>query len=190
MALLTNPEKIPGKTITFFFVVENSAAMKGLKLQTVNAALEQYTAVLQYYAAVKAQTEIRIALLTFAEDVQWLTEKPLSVESYVWSPIPETKNDTVTAVSFGSVFSELNQKLSKNVFMDSLSGALPPVIVMFSASPCPDNDAAMQESLRLLKKNNWDKNALKLAFAIGKTANREVLEKWTGCSAQIGRAHV
>ncbi|MCL2042505.1 MAG: hypothetical protein FWG89_00040 [Treponema sp.] len=182
MTLLTNPEKIPGKTITFFFVVENSAAMKGLKLQTVNTALEHYTAVLQYYAAVKAQTEIRIALLTFAEDVQWLTEKPLAAESYVWSPISEAENDTETAVSLGPVFSELNQKLSKNVFMDSLSGALPPVIVMFSASPCPDNDATMQESLRLLEKNNWDKNALKLAFAIGKTANCEVLEKWTGCA--------
>ena len=185
MALLTNPETIPRKTICFFFIVENSTAMYGAKLKAINTALENFIAILQYYAAAKAEVEIKIALLTFANEAKWVTERPVAAESYIWSPIPKSENDVLKNVSFGSMFSELNHKLSKNVFMDSKSGALPPVIIIFSTSPCSEDETFLNESLSCLTKNNWDKNALKLSFTIGKNISHELLEKWTGCAGLI-----
>jgi len=182
MALLTNPEQIPRKTLTFFFVVENSAAMSGKKLETVNMVLEHYISLLQYYAATITNAEIKIALLSFCENANWITERPVEAEKYIWSPLPAIDDEAIsTDVSFDSVFSELNQKLSKNVFMNSPVGALPPVIIFFSTSSGTENaEPLFAESFNRLSKNNWDKNALKLAFAIGKTANIDLLEKWTG----------
>jgi uncharacterized protein YegL len=178
MSLLTNPEQIPRKTITFFLVVENSIAMQKNKLETVNVALENYISLLQYYAATKTNADVKIALLAFSAKALWITEKPVAVEQYVWTPISESINGN-NAVCFVSMFDELNQKLAKNAFMDSLSGSLPPVIILFTTSSCPNNDT-LNESLTRLSGNNWDKNALKIAFAIGKTAERELLERWTG----------
>jgi len=182
MPLLINPEQIPRKTLTFFFVVETSAAMRGTKLETVNTVLEHYISLLQYYAATITNAEIKIAVLSFCNTAHWITEKPVEAEKYIWSPLPVNDDEALNiTVSFDSVFTELNQKLSKNVFMDSPSGALPPVIIFFSTSPGTENtDSPLAESFCRLLRNNWDKNALKLAFAIGKTASVELLEKWTG----------
>ena len=176
MPALTNPEVIPRKPLTFFFVVENSAAMNGSKLATINTALENFTALLQYYAAIKTGAGIKIALLTFGEHTRWLTPNPVDAGRFVWEPIPEGAGNH--GACFNAVFAELNSKLSKKTFLASPVGELPPVILLFATSPgSPDTGA----HLCLLAKNNWDKNALKLAFAIGKTADKSLLEKWTGC---------
>ena len=177
MPLLTSPEGIPRKSITFFLVVETSHAMHSNKLETVNRALENYIALLQYYAAARTDAEVKVALLGFSGKAHWFTEKPVKVDQYVWKPL--TENTDNEPISFNNVFDELNNKLSKNAFMESVSGAYPPVIIFFSTSSCPLSPA-LDDSLTRLSGNNWDKNALKVAFAIGKTAEKDILERWTG----------
>ena len=180
MPLLTNPERIPRKSITFFLVVETSYAMHSTKLETINTALENYIALLQYYSAASTDVDIKIALLGYSGKACWLTEKPVQVDQYVWKTLKENTDHEL--ISYNNVFDELNQKLSKNVFMDSVLGAYPPVIIFFSASPCsPSPD--LDDSLTRLSANNWDKNALKIAFAIGRKAEKSILERWTGVSS-------
>jgi hypothetical protein len=180
MTSLINPESIPRKTLTFFFVVENSASMRGVKMDTVNVALENYSALLRYYAAIKTEAAIRIAFLAFSSEARWITDEPVDAGGFNWAPLACAEDNGKPRICFDAVFSELNQKLSKNVFMASPAGALPPVILFFSTSAGAENDALSEESLGRLARNNWDKNALKLAFTLGKTANYPLLEKWTG----------
>ena len=181
MPFLTNPEQIPGKIVTFFFVIEKSIAMQNSKLEAINSAMDNFVSLLQYYSAAQAHAQIKIAVLEFSNQTRWITKKPVFADQYIWTPLQNTDIACLDPVCLSPVFDELNQKLSKNVFMESTAGAWPPVIMLFLTSPISKiEDTAFNESLSRLLKNNWDKNALKLAFAIGKNVKRELLAEWTG----------
>ena len=72
---------------------------------------------------------------------------------------------------------ELNDKLSKNGFMDrgaASSGFYAPVILLLSDGEPTDDYLT---ALKKLQQNKWYQAALKIAIAIGEDANREVLKK-------------
>ena len=187
----TKPEAKPKKNITFFFIVENSFFMQGLGLDTINTVLENYIKMLQYYSEVNPEISVKVAILEFEDEANWVTEKPFAVEGYIWSPIQskyynfkiKDRNLPLNTgnVSYRSAFHELNRKLSKNLFMDSPEDELPPVIMFFTGNRSfKDSEDDLLESIVQLSKNNWDKNALKIAFAMGRNPDPEILEKWTG----------
>ena len=92
-----------------------------------------------------------------------------------WAPL-----DAGGLTDLGAAFTELNEKLSKNGFMDrgsASSGFYAPVIILLSdGGPTDDYLSA----LKVLKQNKWYKSALKIAIAIGEDANRDVLKKAIG----------
>ena len=70
--------------------------------------------------------------------------------------------------------------------MSSPSGCYAPVIILLSDGEPTDN---YQEGLSVLQNNNWFKNAIKIAIAIGDDANKEVLKEFTGSIERVITVH-
>ena len=98
-------------------------------------------------------------------------------QGYTGSQIARRILDANGLTDLGAAFLELNDKLSKNGFMDrgaASSGFYAPVILLLSDGEPTDDYLT---ALKKLQQNKWYQAALKIAIAIGEDANREVLKK-------------
>ena len=85
----------------------------------------------------------------------------------------------------GAALLELDKKLSRNEFLASQTGAYAPVIILISDGGPTDN---WEKGLAQIKNNNWFKHAIKIAIDIESSADKNVLEAFTGNSEAIVNA--
>ena len=95
-----------------------------------------------------------------------MTPEPVSPEGYRFKTF-----EACGVTDLGAACKELDKKLSRNEFLQTAAGAYPPVILLFSDGGPTDN---WESGLDALKKNNWYKRSIKIAFAIGDDADRDV----------------
>ena len=82
----------------------------------------------------------------------------------------------------GDALKELNSKLSRHAFLDSIAGNLMPIIIVMSDGYANDE---YLKPLEEIKKNRWFKRATKIGFAIGDDADLEMLAKIVGDSEAV-----
>lgn len=71
-----------------------------------------------------------------------------------------------------------NEKMSRKAFLgDNPMGYLAPGIIILSDGEPTDE---WEKPLAVLRQNNWFKNAIKIAFAVGDDANKQVLAEVCG----------
>lgn len=175
MSLLDNIAPAPRRVMTLFYVVDASGSMSGTKIGTVNNAMEEaIQSDLKEISAANDDAEIKVAILKFSTDSEWITPSsgPVSIEELFWNDLPAGG-----LTDLGHACKELNQKLSRTEYLKSQTGAYAPVILLFSDGGPTDD---WQSGLRELKQNNWFKHAIKIAIAIGKDADKRVLAEFTG----------
>lgn len=175
MSLLDNIAPAPRRVMTLFYVVDTSGSMYGRKIGTVNNAMEEaIQSDLPEISAANDDAEIRVAILKFSTDCEWITPQsgPVPIEDLFW-------NDLVAGglTDLGHACHELNQKLSRTEYLKSQTGAYAPVILLFSDGGPTDD---WQSGLRELKQNNWFKHAIKIAIAVDDDADKQVLAEFTG----------
>lgn len=180
MSLLDNIAPAPRRVMTLFYVVDTSGSMNGAKIGSVNNAMEEaIQSDLPEISATNDDAEIKVAILKFSTDCEWITPKsgPVSIEELYW-------NDLVAGglTDLGHACKELNQKLSRTEYLKSQTGAYAPVILLFSDGGPTDD---WMGGLRELKQNNWFKHAIKIAIAIGRDADKQVLTEFTGTSEAV-----
>ncbi|CDE22045.1 uncharacterized protein encoded in toxicity protection region of plasmid R478 contains von Willebrand factor (VWF) domain [Acidiphilium sp. CAG:727] len=85
--------------------------------------------------------------------------------------------------SLGAALKSLNEKMSRKEFLgDNPMGYLAPgVIILSDGEPTDDWETPLKE----LRKNNWFKNAIKVAFAVGDDANKDVLAEICGTKEAV-----
>jgi uncharacterized protein YegL len=120
-------------------------------------------------------------VLTFSDGAEWMFEAPVEADSFKWKYL-----DAEGVTDMGYAFAKLNEKLSRNEFMDETAGSFAPAIFLLSDGEPTDN---FGKELDALKKNNWFKNAIKVAIAIGDDANVDNLEEFTGAVDSVLKVH-
>jgi uncharacterized protein YegL len=181
MSLADAIEAIPRKTMVLFFLIDTSGSMAGSKIGAVNTAIEEVIPELQGLSAANADAQVKIAALEFSAGFKWLTPDPVDIDQFHWNYL-----DAVGQTDMGHAFKGLNEKLSTKYFMKEATGSYAPALFLLSDG-APTDD--YQSSLEELRKNNWYKNAIKVAVAIGDDANKDVLAEFTGSKESVLEVH-
>ncbi|MDR2097773.1 MAG: VWA domain-containing protein [Spirochaetaceae bacterium] len=181
MGLQDAIEAIPRKTMVLFFLIDTSGSMAGSKIGAVNAAIAEVIPELQDISQANADALIKVAALEFSYGVKWLTPEPLDVDLFQWNNI-----NAAGETDLGAACIELNGKLSTKAFMREATGSFAPALFLISdGGPTDDFDAGLAE----LQKNNWYRQAIRVAIAIGDDADRGVLAKFTGSTETVLEVH-
>ena len=182
MDLLDSVESIPRRTMTMFFLIDTSGSMEGSKIGAVNSAMEEVMPIIGDISDKNPDAEIKIAVLDFSSEVKWLYDEPKTASNFQWRNV-----DAKGMTSLGDACLHLEEKLHQsNGFMKSASGSFAPVFILMSDGEPTDN---YQLGLNKLKNNNWFKEGLRFAIAIGDDANKDVLEEFTGSKEAILVVH-
>lgn len=165
------------RQMVLFFLVDTSGSMGGAKIGAVNSAIEEVLPELQDISRNSAEGEIKIAVLQFSSKASWLYESPIPVEQFRWNEL-----HAAGTTAFGDACKELNDKLSKDKFMQSATASFAPAFILLSDG-LPDR--GYEDNLAKLKKNGWFKIGLKSAVAIGDDADVGLLTEFTGNSETV-----
>lgn len=168
--------KMPGgamanRPLHFFWVVDCSGSMAGDKIDAVNHAIQETIQPMKDEAFNNPNAQLYIRTLKFATGASWLTAEPVMVEDFEWKDLGI---DDYAVTDMGKAFEMIAAQLEIPPMPER---ALPPVIVVLSDG-YPTDD--WKRPLEKLLKMPWGKKAVKIAIAIGKEAERSVLEAFTG----------
>ena len=157
------------RPLHFFWMVDCSSSMAGDRIGAVNHAIQECIEPMREEAAGNPNAQLYIHTLKFASGASWVTAEPVPIEEFAWEDV-EANGIT----DMGKAFELLAGQLSMPPMPDR---ALPPVIVLLTDG-YPTDD--WKRPLEKLLKMPWGKKAVKVAIAIGKDAERSVLEAFTG----------
>ena len=175
-----NIEEVAARTMVLFYLFDRSGSMSGKKIASVNYAMRDIPKIIMDVADSAPNANIVVAAATFSTDVEWLTPRPQTPEEFMnnWHDITA---EGLTAL--GAALNSLNEKMSRKAFLgDNPMGYLAPGIIILSDGDPTDN---WEKPLAELQKNNWFKNAIKIAFAVGEDANKQVLAQICGSQEAI-----
>lgn len=170
-----NIEEVAARTMALFYLFDKSGSMYGTKIGQVNYAMKDIPKIIMDVASGAPNANIVVAAASFSNDVDWITPQPQTPEEFI-----NTWHDMQAGglTSLGAALKSLNEKLSRKAFLgDNPMGYLAPGIIILSDGEPTDN---WEKPLEELKKNNWFKNAIKIAFAVGDDANKQVLGEIVG----------
>lgn len=181
MGIYDEAVTVPRRTMVLFFMVDTSGSMTGAKIGAVNTAIEEVLPELVDISAENADAQIKIAALEFSTGCRWITTAPIESENFTWNYLSASG-----VTDFGEACLKLNEKLSRNEFMNDVVGSFAPAIFLLSDG-APTDDYV--KGLSKLKENNWFKKAIKVAIAIGDDADLSVLEEFTGNVESVLTVH-
>ena len=177
MSLLDDAVSVPRRTMTLFFLIDTSGSMSGNKIGAVNDAIVNVLPMLEDISSSNPDAEIKVAALEFSNGTKWLYNEPKSVEDFKWIDV-----QAGGLTSLGEACLELNSKLSRSGYMKSASGSYAPAIILLSDGGPTDN---FDGGLQTIQGNNWFRNAIRIAIAIGDDADLDVLARFTGNSEAV-----
>lgn len=171
--------EVSKKSLVIFFLIDTSGSMRGKKMGELNTVMEELIPEIRRVG--EADTDVKIAVLTFSTDVKWMYPNPISIEDFEWARL---RADGIT--SMGAAFKELAARMSRNSFLSSPSLSFAPVIfLMTDGYPSDDYKAG----LKALEANSWYKFGLKAALGIGNEANDDMLAEFTGSKDTVVHAY-
>ena len=118
-----NATGVSRKSLVIFFLIDTSGSMKGTKMGELNTVMEELIPEIRRVG--EADTDVKIAVLTFSNSVMWMYSEPISIEDFEWIRL---RADGVT--SMGAAFKELSIRMSRNSFLNSPSLSFAPVMFL------------------------------------------------------------
>ena len=167
------PEFIPRKLLPVFCVLDIPMSMDEDQITRVNTIMIEMVDLLREKANKLYSTELRIAVLQSSRTSQWLTDGLISPKDFLWQGLKASG-----ASNFGNTLNELNEKLSREEFLDNPGGFKVPVIIFMNGNgPKDDYELALN---KIKSTNKWFKVSTKILAAVGNDANVQVLQEITG----------
>jgi uncharacterized protein YegL len=170
MRTFENVEGIVRRQMVLFFLIDTSGSMEGTKIGAVNTAIREVLPELKGIGG--SDVDLRIACLHFSSGCEWMHPAPVPVENFQWSNVIANG-----VTDLGAACKELASKMDKNKFLSAPSASVAPAIFLMSDGEPTDD---YKNGIAALHQNNWFKNAIKVAVAIGDDANIDVLSEFTG----------
>ena len=175
-----NIEGVATRTMTLFYLFDTSGSMGGTKIGQVNYAMKDIPQIIMDVAESAPNANIMVAAATFSSSVDWITPQPMTPEEFKnnWRDL-----STYGLTSVGAALKSLNEKLSRQSFMGTnpMGYLAPGIIILSDGAPTDEWESALAD----LRKNNWFKNAIKVAFAVGDDADKNVLAQICGSSEAV-----
>ena len=176
-------DAVPRRVMHLIFLVDTSGSMRGAKIASLNTAVREALNDVGEISKNNSDAQIKIAVLEFASDIQWMYPQPQDSETFQWQDL---QADGVT--SLGAAYNELNDKLSRSHgFMAEPTGSRAPAIILLTDGQPTDE---YRHALDKLNGNRWFKSGVKVAIAIGDDeTNVDTLAEFTGNKEAVITVH-
>ena len=162
-ALATRP-------LHFFWLADCSGSMAADgKIQALNNAIRETIPHLRDVAADNPFARMLVRAQAFSTGARWHIEEPTPVEELVWSDL--------SASGFTDLGAALIELAGQLRIPPMEQRALPPAIVLISDGQPTDE---WEEGLEHLLAEPWGARSVRIAVAIGRDADRAVLERFIG----------
>lgn len=158
------------RPLHFIWIADASGSMKTQgKIQTLNMAIREAVPHMQRVARENPNARVLVRAVAFARGAQWHISQPTPVENFQWVDL-EAEGVTDMGKALSLVAEQMKMPPMTN-------RALPPVLVLISDGQPTDD---YKSGLQALLDQPWGKKAVRIAIAIGKDADHEVLNKFIG----------
>ena len=165
----------------FFWIADCSGSMRAQgKIQALNNAIHECIPSTREANVNNAFAEMVVRAIKFSSGAQWHVDTPTAVEDFTWNDL-EAGGVTDMGAAIKLLSSELTpEKMGQR--------ALPPVIVLLSDGSPTDE---WEKSLEEFNRTGWGRpgRTVRVAVAIGRDSNKEVLAKFTGNSETVFEAN-
>lgn len=169
----------PRKELHVFYILDTSGSMEGAKISALNHAMEECTEALKTLAKSNGDAKLKIAVMEFNSGCKWITSNgPEDLEEDFEYEYLEAGGLT----DVGAALKELNSKLSRHAFLNSMTGALMPVIIFMSDGYATDD---YEKSLQEIRKNRWFARGTKIGFALGDDPDVKMISSVVGNSEAV-----
>ena len=153
------------------FVVDTSGSMKGDRINNLNTIM--YRLINNFYSLFKVKecVKIRLSVLTYSSDVEWVYDKCLVKDAdYSWTHLVASG-----LTNFGQALSKLRSYFSFDEGIHAnLDNAFLPLIIFMSDGAPTDN---WEQPLKMIQRNQYFEKSCKRVIAIGDDASIEVLSQ-------------
>lgn len=168
-------------TLHFFWMADCSGSMRTQgKIQALNNAIHECIPATKSANDTNAFADMMVRAIRFSSGAQWHVSEPTPVDDFLWSDL-EAGGVTDLGAAIKLLSSELvPEKMGRR--------ALPPVIVLLSdGSPTDDWETELQN----FNQTGWGRpgRTVRIAIAIGRDSNKEVLAKFTGNEESVFEAN-
>lgn len=169
----------PRKELHVFYILDTSGSMEGAKIGSLNHAMEECTEALKTLAKNNGDAKLKVAVMEFNTGCKWITSNgPEDLEEDFEYEYLEAGGLT----DIGAALKELNRKLSRHEFLNSMTGALMPVIIFMTDGYATDDYTKELEEIR---KNRWFARGTKIGFALGDDPDVKMLSSIVGNSEAV-----
>ena len=171
---------MPRKDLHIFYVLDTSGSMADAgKIGMLNRAMEETLDALQDVAKHNGDANLKIAVLEFNTGCKWITDNgPENMTDFVWEDL---KAGGLTDI--GGALDELDSKMSTHAWLNSMMGALMPVIIFMTDGYATTDD--WEKKLDKVRENRWFRRATKIGFALGDDADKKMIASVVGNSEAV-----
>jgi uncharacterized protein YegL len=158
------------RQLHFVFVLDRSGSMNADgKIQALNIAIAESLPLLRSAALDNVGAEVLVRAAVFSDGASWHSAEPLPVDRFRWLPI-----DAAGLTDLGAALTLVAEVMETPPMPER---ALPPVLLLVSDGR-PTDDYG--RGLAALLRTAWGPRSLRLAVAIGRDADRGVLQEFIG----------
>jgi uncharacterized protein YegL len=160
---------IASRPLHFIWILDCSGSMAGEKIDQLNFAIREALPAMQDTAIENPNAQVLVRVVTFSDGARWHVSTPTPIADFKWSDVtPGGVTD------MGAALALVAEQLRIPPMTDR---ALPPVLVLISDGGATDDFSA---GLKTLMAESWGKKAVRLAIAVGRDADHEVLTRFIG----------
>lgn len=160
---------IASRPLHFIWILDTSGSMIGDKIQQLNFAIKEAIKPMQDTAGENPNAQVLVRVLTFATGARWHLPTPTAVADFTWADV------TAGGVTdMGKALTMVAEQLKIPPMTDR---ALRPVLMLVSDGQPTDD---FSTGLKTLLAEQWGRKAVRLAIAVGRDADRDVLTKFVG----------
>jgi uncharacterized protein YegL len=158
------------RQLHFVWILDVSGSMRADgKIQALNVAISEALPSLRAAAQGNMSADVMVRAATFATGAQWHFPDPIPVARFRWEPLE------------AGGFSDMGAALSlvaEGLHVPPMpERGLSPVLVLVSDGQPTDN---FDDGLRRLLSTTWGSRAIRIAIAIGRDADQNVLQTFIG----------
>ncbi len=158
------------RQLHFIYLLDTSGSMNADgKIQALNVAMTESLPLLRAAAIDNVTADVLVRAVTFSDGARWVREDAAPVDQFRWIPVAAGGLTDLGAAL------ELVARVMTSPPMPER--ALAPVLVLVSDGQPTDE---YRESLRELLSSTWGGRSVRMAVAIGRDADRDVLQEFIG----------
>lgn len=159
--------ELANRPLHFIWILDCSGSMAGDKIQQLNTAIKETLPHMRDVADENPNAKVLMRVLTFSTGARWHVATPTDLDDFKWADI-----DANGVTDLGKALMMLAEQLKMPPMEQR---ALPPVLVLISDG-MPTDD--YKSGLKALKEQPWGQRAVRVAIAIGRDADSDVLAQF------------